>query len=199
MNLKTSLYKVWDFLWNEDSFASFIANIFVAFIVIKFMVYPAMGIVFGTNLPLVAVVSSSMHHEGQFNDWWDNAKSWYESNDISFNDFIEFPLRNGFNKGDIMLVTGATVENTEIGDIIIFDSNRPNPIIHRVVNIYEIEGETYYTTKGDNYVTNPKPLTSGSIDETKVSVNDVQGKALFRIPIVGYVKILAIDLINIFK
>ncbi len=198
MGIKTLLKKTWNFLWYEDSFASFAANIIVAFVLVKFIVYPIMGFAFGTNLPLVAVVSSSMHHDASFDTWWENANIWYVNNNIPYDSFIDFPLKNGFNKGDIMIVTGATIDNTQIGDIVIFDSNRPNPIIHRVVDKYEANGKIYYQTKGDNYKTNPRPLKTYSIDETKVPIESIQGKALLRIPFVGYVKILAIEFINWF-
>jgi len=199
MSIKSKLKKAWHFLWYEDSFASFIANIIVAFIFIKFLVYPGLGLIFGTNLPIVAVVSSSMHHDASFDTWWTNANPWYVNHGISESKFKEFPLRNGFNKGDIMLVSGASVENIELGDIIIFDSSAPNPIIHRVVNVYEEESQTYYQTKGDNYITNPQPLSVGNFNENKISINTIKGKALFRIPYIGYVKILAVDLLGLVK
>jgi signal peptidase I len=197
MSFKQSVKKAWHFLWYEDSFASLIANIVVAFILIKYLVYPGLGLAFGTDLPLVAVVSGSMHHEGEFSVWWTNSKTWYEQNGISQDKFRDYPLRNGFNKGDIMLVTGATIENIEIGDIIVFDTSRPNPIIHRVVKIYNENGKVYYQTKGDNYQTNPDSLKDSSLDETKIPIESIRGKALFRVPVLGYVKILAVEALNL--
>lgn len=199
MNLKDLAKKTWNFIWYEDSFASLIANIILAFVLIKYLVYPALGLAFGTELPIVAVVSNSMYHNNDFNAWWDNARAWYESNGIDYSNFNTFPLKNGFDKGDIMLVTGASVNNVNTGDIVIFDSQRPNPIIHRVVGRYEENGKVYYQTKGDNYITNPRPLQGTSIDETKVPIESLKGKAIFRLPLLGYVKILAMDFIEMFR
>jgi len=41
-------------------------------------------------------------------------------------------------------------ENIEVGDVIVFYPEENKSIIHRVVDIYEEENITYYTTKGDN-------------------------------------------------
>ena len=62
--------KVWYLIWYEDSVASWIVNVILAFLIIKFLIYPGLGLLFGTNLPIVAVVSESMQHEGSFDEWW---------------------------------------------------------------------------------------------------------------------------------
>ncbi|MBS3112827.1 signal peptidase I [Candidatus Woesearchaeota archaeon] len=199
VDIKKYLKKAWHFLWHDDSFASFIANIIVAFIIIKFVVYPGLGLIFGTDLPIVAVVSSSMEHNLGFEEWWGNAQSWYNKNQITKEDFLGYPLKSGFNKGDIMLVSSATESNIELGDVIIFNVGRENPIIHRVVKIYNENMTVYYQTKGDNYKTNPVPLQSGSLNELKIPVEAIRGKALFRIPFIGYIKIFAVDVINLIR
>jgi signal peptidase I len=55
--------KLWYFLWHEDSIESWTINIILAFIIIKFLVYPALGFTLGTSHPIVAVVSGSMEHK----------------------------------------------------------------------------------------------------------------------------------------
>lgn len=57
------LKKFWNFLWYDDSIWSWIVNIIVAFILIKFVVYPILSLLLGTGLPIVAVVSGSMEHK----------------------------------------------------------------------------------------------------------------------------------------
>jgi len=57
------LKRVWHFLWHEDSVWSWIANIVIAFILIKFVVYPLISLLLATPLPIVAVVSGSMEHK----------------------------------------------------------------------------------------------------------------------------------------
>ena len=56
--------KVWHFIWEEDSVASWVVNIILAFVLIKFIVYPGLGFALGTTHPVVAVVSPSMEHNG---------------------------------------------------------------------------------------------------------------------------------------
>jgi len=58
-----SLKAFWNFLWNEDSILSWIVNIIIAFLLIKFVIYPGIGFALGTNLPVVAVISESMSHQ----------------------------------------------------------------------------------------------------------------------------------------
>ena len=65
------LKKLWYFLWEENSVWSWIANIALAFILIKFVVYPGIGLILGTNYPIVAVVSGSMEHGTDFDEWFE--------------------------------------------------------------------------------------------------------------------------------
>ena len=48
--------KVWWFLWEDDSVWSWLANIVLAFVLIKFIVYPGLGLALQTSHPIVAVV-----------------------------------------------------------------------------------------------------------------------------------------------
>jgi hypothetical protein len=65
-----SLKKIWYFIWREDSWSSWVVNVVLAIIIVKFLIYPGLGLLLGTNFPVVAVVSCSMqHHEG--NCWPD--------------------------------------------------------------------------------------------------------------------------------
>lgn len=203
--VKKALYKFWDFLWNDDSMLSWLLNILLAFVLIKFIVYPGLGLILQTNYPVVAVVSESMHHEGDFDSWWDNGGSWYEQNNIQKETFAEFPFKNGFNKGDIMVLYGKKAKNIQIGDTIVFISGKPDPIIHRVVIKNEDDpSDPVFTTKGDNYKTNPFPIGSqfhkvnslvGAIDETQIKESQILGTAFFRIPYLGYIKIGFVELI----
>ena len=68
---KKNLKKFWHFIWEEDSLLSWIVNIIIAFILIKFIVYPGLGYLLATTHPVVAVVSESMEHNSNFNAWWD--------------------------------------------------------------------------------------------------------------------------------
>jgi hypothetical protein len=46
---KSFFGKLWHFIWNEDSIESWLINIVLAFVIIKFIVYPGLGLVLGTT------------------------------------------------------------------------------------------------------------------------------------------------------
>ena len=99
------LKKLWKFLWHDDTSLSWVVSVLLAFIIVKFLIYPGVGLLFGTSYPIVAVVSSSMEHEGQsFDDWWESNSEWYVERDMTKKEFSNFKFKNGFNKGDIMIV-----------------------------------------------------------------------------------------------
>ncbi|RLE39195.1 signal peptidase I [Candidatus Woesearchaeota archaeon] len=167
---KTLLKKIWYFLWHEDSIWSWIANIIIAIVLIKFVLFPLLGLIFSTSHPIVAVVSGSMEHkitgcgicgqfpehkanlEENFDEYWRLCGGWYEKRNISKEKFNSFIFTNGFNKGDIMFVHGKKPKDINIGDILIFQTkSRPDPIIHRVVNKWQDKnGKFHFQTKGDH-------------------------------------------------
>ncbi len=178
-NPQKMLAKFWYFLWEEDSVWSWIANIIVAFVVIKFLVYPGLGLIVGTQFPIVAVVSGSMEHQGDFDDWWQSQENLYGELSISKEQFQSFPLVDGFNKGDIMMLKQLKKENIKIGQVVVFHSTHASePVIHRIVDVHEGS----FTTKGDfnNRVHS---------FEKKVGNDKIIGQAYFRIPYLGYIKI----------
>lgn len=197
MKKKDAARKVWHFIWEDDSIWSWIVNIVLAFVLIKFIVYPGLGFALGTSHPVVAVVSESMEHKENFEKWWVKGGNWYEQNGISKETFGGFPLRNGFNKGDIIVLSNAAINKVEVGDIIVFQTRKPDPIIHRVVKKWEVEGVQLITTKGDNYATNKAPIKSPLIDETQIVEEQIIGKALVRIPFLGYIKIWFVELVQL--
>jgi len=174
--------KIWNFIWKDDSLLSWIVNILLAFLIVKFLLYPGLGLCLGTTHPVVAVVSGSMHHEGDFNQWYEEKGDWYN---FSKEEMNKWSFSNGFNKGDIMILKKA--KNLEIGDILVFRGKSNNPIIHRIVFI----GEDYYQTKGDNNVDSFIQLGEKDIKEDQII-----GKAIGRVPFLGYVKIIFTEVIG---
>lgn len=193
--LKAWWKKTWHFIWEEDSVASWIVNILLAFLLIKFIVYPGLGLVFQTPYPIVAVVSGSMEHDEKFDEWWDLQKQFYLERNISKSQFEEFRFKNGFNTGDIMVLYGTKPEKIEVGDVIVFTtSTRPDPIIHRTVMVTQENNELYFQTKGDhNFGINTY------VNEGKISEDRYIGKAVFRVPYLGWIKIGAVNFINLTK
>ena len=207
---QTTLGQIWHFIWYDDSILSWIVNVILAFLIVKFIFYPGLSLIVGTPLPLVAVTSSSMEHrpstensisrmcgkiydeQGRVNldDWWSVCGTWYEDNtNITLNDFEDFPLRNGFNKGDIIFLRGP--KNLAVGDVIVFESGKQYPIIHRIIEL----NETNIKTKGDN---NPSLIRDSQLDEDRINPNVVIGKAYAKIPYLGYIKIWFTQFIQLF-
>ncbi|MFH0868095.1 MAG: signal peptidase I [Candidatus Woesearchaeota archaeon] len=189
---KRMVKKVWYFIWEDDSIWSWIVNIVLAFVLIKFIVYPGLGLILSTSHPVVAVVSDSMEHNAGFDKWWEENKEWYLDNGIDNAYFENFPLKNGFNKGDIMILVGRKPEQIQIGDVIVFISHserpRKDPIIHRVI---KIENDPYVLqTKGDKNSGQIDGCNGdGCTDETDILEEQLIGKAVFRVPFLGYIKI----------
>jgi|SRR3989344_308707 len=186
MTFKNNLKKFWEFL-KEDSWTSLIVWIIIIAVFLKLIFFPIISLITGSPLPLVIVESCSMYHESSFDTWWGDNGAWYESHDISKEDFQTFSLKNGLNKGDIVFVWGRA--DYELGDIIIFKPNEEattrNPIIHRLVSI------SPNNTKGDH---NPFQFTGSNnlnkLDETKIKGDRVLGKAVARIPFAGWLKLI---------
>ncbi|MEK6916404.1 MAG: hypothetical protein AABW92_01550 [Nanoarchaeota archaeon] len=209
MNKKPNIFlkKVWNFIWNDDSIWSWIVNIILAFVIIKFLLYPGLGLFLNTTHPVVAVVSGSMEHNGlNFDEYWQEAGQWYEENmGITKEEFKKYNYKNGFNKGDIMILRGVAPEKIAPGEVLVFwsDLNNPNsyPIIHRVTDNDIIFSEHVFQTKGDNPITNKQPIKNcnnqGCIDETNILEEQVIGKAVFRIPFLGNIKIWFVDFLRL--
>ena len=193
MQLKKLWKKVWYFVWEDNSIWSWIINIILAFVLIKFLVYPGLGWALGTGHPVVAVVSGSMEHDGSFEEWWSTPQccnaacsvsiiqqKHYAELDISEAAFQDFPWKDGFNKGDIMILYRP--KNLEAGDVIVYATRlMPNPIIHRVVSINSSTQEV--TTKGDHNCGSDPQF------EYNIPQDQILGKAIWRLPWLGWIKI----------
>lgn len=187
---KKLLKKTWHFIWEDNSIWSWVVNIILAFVLIKFIVYPGLGLILSTSHPVVAVVSSSMEHNMNFEAWWEENKEWYIENGINEEDFETSSFRNGFNKGDIMVLVGKDAKNIEVGNVIVFRSSKKDPIIHRVVKKFENDNDIYFQTKGDN---NEDSIKNDALDETNIREEAIIGKAVLRVPFLGYIKIWFVE------
>lgn len=86
-------------------------------------------------------------------------------------------------KGDLIIVEGAGFYN--VGDIVVYSTPVYNyPIIHRIIEVRE-EG---VITKGDNNYSPDPWVTPQSL---------IHGKAALRIPLLGWVKVLAYELLGL--
>ena len=227
---KTTWQKIWYFIWDDDSVWSWIVNIVIAFVLIKYLIYPGLGFAFGTTHPVVAVVSGSMEHKmvhpcitydryadgrlvckaydpnryqicGVNSDkkervntayFWETCGGFYSSYNITEESFSKFSMKNGFNTGDIIVLFGSKPQNIKVGDVIVFRTNQRDPIIHRVINKWEENGKSYFQTKGDHN-------ENSYAFESKIAEEQLVGKAVFRIPFLGNVKIWFVDLLHLLR
>lgn len=100
-----------------------------------------------------------------------------------------------FYRGDIVVVEKADLlgihefdpSTVEVGDIVVYNAVWYNsPVIHRVINITEINGTTLYMIKGDNNdVPDPYYVTAEQITDKVVTFGD----SPVVIPKVGYITI----------
>lgn len=160
----------------------------------------------GTNLPVVAVISESMEHDGSFDTWWNSSakceytsngvilskdctqEKWYGEKGISKEEFQQYDMHNGFNKGDIIILRGVTFDTLEVGDILVYQSKLSYPVIHRVVYMDDV-----IETKGDH---NYNQIYDARLNEKYITKDQIIGKAWLRLPGLGYVKIFFTQLVQ---
>ncbi|MBQ6099610.1 MAG: signal peptidase I [Methanobrevibacter sp.] len=104
-------------------------------------------------------------------------------------------MEPAFYRGDIVLVQKADFlgihefdpKDVEIGDVVVYDAKWFNqPVIHRIINIVDINGTTMYLIKGDNN-NGPDPyyVEASQIKERVVTLGD----SLVVIPKIGYLSL----------
>lgn len=181
--------KVWHFLAHEDTWLSFFVDALIVVLLGKFVIYPAIGLALGTSFPIVAVVSSSMDHQGMdFDSWWEANGAWYEEHNITKEQFESFYKSNGFKRGDVFVVRGVPAEELEVGDILVYSvPQRGDPIIHRIVATGDYDGKLTFFTKGD---ANFDQIAF----EKDILQNQIHGKAVAWAPWLGWVKVAFLKL-----
>ena len=210
MGLKEILRNVWNFLWKSNSVWSWIADIVLIFLIVKFVIFPLFSLLLSTKLPFVIIESGSMehkivsHYKGlmpnicgltfpykknlEFDEYWNYCGSWYEKNNITKEEFRKWPFSNGLDKGDIIVVKGLKNHDYKKGDIIIFVKEESSlPIIHRIVNVKVRNNKRYFSTKGDH---NARQLSY----EKEIREEQVIGKAWLRIPKLGWLKLFFVEI-----
>ncbi len=161
---------------------------FFSSLITKFIIFPLLGSMWNTSTPIAIMTSGSMSHDGNFDQWWSSQQELYSDLGISKDQFQKFSQSGGFDKGDILMIKGIDFDKLQVGDIILFESQRA-PIPHRIVRKYEENGINYVETKGDHNV--------GSIPfEKKIKEDQIIGKISGVIPNLGWVKIWYIEMIS---
>jgi len=158
------------------------------------------GYILNTKLPFVVVVSNSMSHfpnshicgtfienyKNNFNDYWLACNETYKAFNITKEEFFEFPFKNGLEIGDVVVIKGE--KEYKVGEVIVYKPlNEKYPVIHRIVKINE---DGTYQTKGDRN-------NSQLYYEKSISLKQIYGKAIFRIPLIGLPRVLVAWVIGI--
>ena len=104
-------------------------------------------------------------------------------------------MEPAFYRGDIVVVEKAgflginefNPEDVQVGDVVVYDAKWfDQPVIHRIIDIEDINGTTMYKIKGDNNnAPDPYYVTSSQIKEKVVTLGD----NLVVIPKVGYLSL----------
>ena len=85
-------------------------------------------------------------------------------------------METEIKKGDLIIVEVTDPATLEVDDVIAFRDAEETVTTHRIIEIVEKDGETYFITKGDN---------NDSQDQNLVEFDDVEGIYVTRIPGVG--------------
>ncbi|MCK4404976.1 MAG: hypothetical protein KAV43_00520 [Hadesarchaea archaeon] len=121
-----------------------------------------------------AVISNSMKHEDE---------SWREYFEARGYDHSQFPLQGGFERGDMLVTQGVdSVTEIAVGEVIVVDTGQRHPLVHRVVDIRNENGEARLTTKGDSN----KGLLSA---EKSIKPEQIRGKVIFVLPKLGHLSL----------
>ncbi len=153
-------------------------------VVLSMLTYGILGPLINTKLPVVAVVSTSMLHDSRIEET--HYKWLYEHLGYTRQEIDSWPIKDGFDRGDVLIVVGVDPKDLKVGDVIVFDANQGYPVVHRIIKIND---DGTFETKGDH---NPLQLPF----EHRIRPEQIYGKVVFVIPKLGYVKILVMDLFN---
>lgn len=85
-------------------------------------------------------------------------------------------MQDEFVVGDLIVVKSVNFESLKTGDVVAFRDDNNKVTTHRIVNMLEKGYATCFETKGDNNNTN---------DEGMVCEESVEGKYIFKIPLLG--------------
>lgn len=85
-------------------------------------------------------------------------------------------METEIHKGDLIITKIIDPKKLKIDDVIAFRDAENTVTTHRIIDMVERNGETYFITKGDN---------NSSQDQNLVSLNDVEGIYVGRIPGIG--------------
>jgi hypothetical protein len=173
-------------LIKNDTFQTAVVIVLIVLVVLGF--WYGSQLVLNTKIPpALAVVSGSMciPYDGACDGWLS----------------INHPFDRTLHKGDIIIIQGVGPKtlktNYPNSDIIVFtDPYNPNElIVHRIIGTTEVNGVTYFATKGDGNGNKWPQTPQSGLDPWDfnnppgVPENLVVGKVVMRVPWIGWVAI----------
>ncbi|HLP79463.1 MAG TPA: signal peptidase I [Acidobacteriota bacterium] len=212
--------KFWKFLWEDNSPWSWLVNIILAFVLIKFIVYPGIGVLLGTQLPVVAVVSGSMEHAAagvclakddsgicvrkSTEDFERCGITFYKHQSSRFDDYWGHCGKyyvDVFNISKAQFQQFPFPNGFNTGDVMLVYGKPINYVRTGDVIIFKdvYFGNKYIIHRVVNTSTQVKSMQdittkgdhNGLADPAKTSGATYYGVAVLRIPFIGYIKLFA--------
>lgn len=186
------------------------------------VIFSAAGFFLNTDSPMMIVVSGSMEpalHRGDVVILQGASADELRGKEVVLDlptlretELVEFAqpvyaMENGiYTTKKIRFFDGQEIEIDKTADTIVYYSQWKNePIIHRIVAKVKVQDGTYLLTKGDNKEKNTAidqdcgriiigiPQKENCISRYPIKAEDIEGRAIFLIPVVGYAKLLIFD------
>jgi signal peptidase I len=223
MDWKRSLKKTWYFIWEDNSIWSWLVNIVLAFLLIKFLVYPSLGFALGTSHPVVAVVSGSMEHKTVAPCEKDNpflclkhSSSQFVICGTEFSSKQKVTVDFFWKTCGVWYQENANITEQDFqtfsfrngfdtGDIMVLRGTKPENIKVGDIIVYQSTRPDpiihrvvkKFQLQGTWYFqTKGDHNAAANFDERRISEKQVIGKAALRIPLLGWIKIEFVRLLS---
>lgn len=216
-----TLFYAWLFFFEKSEAVDWGIYLLSAF-VFAWAIYSAFGLALGTTSPFVIVMSGSMeplYHRGDviilqgtsFGSLNAPEVTLQQSLDQTPFDSFATPnytqTPNGPLIESIEFNNGQTTQITQAGSIIVYNSpnihNADGPIIHRLVSKISAQDGKFFLTKGDSVNNSTVDQDCGRVIYGSpekdcimlypIKESEIDGKALFQIPVIGCVKLWLFD------
>ena len=166
-------------LWKNEYFRTVLTIVVVVGLVVGFWFGLRWGL--NTDYPVLAVASGSMSLQQPDPGW-------------------AGPFSATLHTGDLILVEGVSASDIHPGPVpngtilVFWNRDRPGElVVHRAISETTIDGQLYFITEGDGNGGNAGPPAGDSLPAGAVSIQEVVGKVVMRVPWLGYI---ALDIRN---
>lgn len=92
-------------------------------------------------------------------------------------------------QGDLFIIHHSDPSKIELGDVIVYDKNGGEKVIHRVIDILKIDDKYFYRVKGDNPKSNPTPDQIHPSNTYLIPYDMILGKVIIRMPYLGHLSL----------